>query len=324
MAPNARLWLVNFATDVEHRNAVNWIINQDVDVISYSIGWFNAGAGNGTGPICKDVEDAANNGIIWSSASGVYAEDHWEGTYSDPDSDWWHNFSGGDEILDFYVPAYNVVSAYLNWDDWGSWTGAEYSGSDQDYDLYLWYWDGSEWDFVDWSENWQTGWQWPVESVGYWYSTRSTYWGISIDRWSATRNVKLELFVQGNSQPIEYNKPAGSLIVPADSAQAIAVGATDWSDDSYHSYSSRGPTHDGRVKPDLSAPSGISCSSYGSQNFYGTSASAPHVAGAFALLRGKTPYTYEQIKAILDARALDLGAGGKDNKFGLGRLNLLK
>ena len=163
-----------------------------------------------------------------------------------------------------------------------------------------------------------------MESVGYWYSTASTYWGISIDRYSATRNVELELFVKGNTQPLEYNVPAGSLIVPADSAHAIAVGATDWSDDSYHSYSSRGPTSDGRVKPDFCAPSGISCSSYGSQNFYGTSASAPHVAGAFALLRGKTPFTYEQIKAILEARAVDLGVSGKDNRFGLGRLNLLK
>jgi len=324
MAPEAKMWLVNFNTDVEHHNAVDWIINQGVEIISYSIGWFNAGAGNGTGPICEDVKDAANSGIIWSSASGVYAEDHWEGTHSDPDGDRWHNYSGIDEIQYFYVPAYYIVSAYLNWDDWGSWNGTSYSGSNQDYDLYLYWYYGGNWYYVDRSENWQTGWQWPVERISGWYSTVSTYWGIAIRRYSATRNVKHELFVRGNSQPLEYNKPEGSLIVPADSAQAIAVGATDWSDDSYHSYSSRGPTHDGRVKPDLSAPSGISCSTYGSQNFYGTSASAPHVAGAFALLRGKTPFTYEQIKAILDARALDLGVSGKDNKFGLGRLNLLK
>lgn len=324
MAPDAELWLVNFSSDVEHRHAINWIINQDVNIISYSVGWLNAGAGNGTGPICEDVEDAANNGIIWVSASGVQAEDHWEGTYNDPDSNGWHNFAGGDERLCFYVPAYYVVAAYLNWDDWGSWNGAEYSGSNQDYDLYLWYWDGSGWFKVDWSGNWQTGWQWPVERVGYWYSPVSAYWGISIARCSATRNVKLELFTEGNSQPIEHNKPEGSLLIPADSSLAIAVGATDWADDSYHSYSSRGPTSDGRVKPDLSAPSGVTGFTYGYQNFYGTSASTPHVAGAFALLMGKTPYTLEQIRTILEARVVDLGPSGKDNKFGLGRLNLLK
>jgi len=323
MAPDATMYLVNFGTDVEHHNAVDWIINQGVDIISYSIGWFNAGAGDGTGPICVAGPDYADTmGITWASASGVQAEDHWGGTFDDPDGDRWHNFSGGDEILDFYVPANNLVSAYLNWDDWGSWDGTTYSGSDQDYDLYLWYWNGSHWLFVDSSLNWQTGWQWPVESIGYWYSNTSTYWGISIDRWSATRNVKLELFTKGNTQPIEYNKPQGSLIVPADATTAIAVGATDWANDSYHSYSSRGPTSDGRKKPDLSAPSGVSCFSYGSQNFYGTSASAPHIAGALALLYGKTPYTLDQIIDILYARAKDLGPSGMDNMYGWGRLNL--
>jgi subtilisin family serine protease len=64
--------------------------------------------------------------------------------------------------------------------------------------------------------------------------------------------------------------------------------------------------------------------SYGPTAFLGTSASAPHVAGAFALLSGKTPYSLEQIYAILQNRAVDLGPAGKDNQFGYGRLNLKK
>jgi hypothetical protein len=42
----------------------------------------------------------------------------------------------------------------------------------------------------------------------------------------------------------------------------------------------------------------------------------------FALLKCLTPYSLDQIKDIIDARAIDLGASGKDNKFGLGRLSL--
>jgi len=324
MAPNAQLWLANFNTSVEHRNAVNWIIDQGVNVISYSMGWYNISAGDGTGPICDDVKKAHDNNIIWISAAGNEAQDHYEGTYKDPDSDKRHNFSSTSEICDFWVPAWTPVAAFLNWDDWGIWDGVNYSGSDQDYDIILYIWTGSYWEYVDGSYNLQTGTQRPIEFIGYWYSNSSAYWGIQIRKYSATRNVKLELFTYGNSGSIEHNIPAGSLTIPADSQYAVAVGATDWSDDSYHSYSSRGPTSDGRVKPDFCAPSGVSGFTYGSSSFCGTSASTPHVAGAFGLLLDKTPFTLEQILAILEDRAKDLGASGKDNKFGIGRLNLSK
>ncbi len=324
MDPDVDLYLVNFSTDVEHHQAVDWLIGQRVEIISYSIGWFNAGDGKGTGPICQDVKKASDNGIFWASSAGNEAEDHWEGTYSDTDSDRWHNFTTGNEILNFYVPAYTSVGAFLNWDDWGTWSGASYSGSSQDYDLELLIWNGSNWVFVDGSYNFQTGTQWPVEAIGYWYATFSTYWGVAIYRWSTTRNCKLELFTIGNSSAIQYNVPAGSLTIPSDSPYALAAGAVDAVADALHSYSSRGPTHDGRTKPDFASPSGVSTASYGTRNFYGTSASAPHLAGGLALMKGMTPYTLDQIKTILEQRAVDKGDAGKDNIYGVGRLNLRK
>lgn len=328
MMPDAQLYLVNFNTELEHRQAVEWLIGEKVDVISYSIAWFNAGDGKGTGPICQTVKRAADNGILWVGAAGNYAEDHWEGTFGDSDTDGWHNFSGGDEILHFYVPAYQPVAAFLNWDDWGVWNGIYYSGSIQDYDLYLYIWSGGNFIFVDKSENWQSGDEWPVEFIGYWYANAATYWGVAVRKYSATRNCKLELFTYGNSEAVEYNVPEGSLAIPADSEDCIAVGATDTVTlpDYYHPYSSRGPTHDGRVKPDFTAPSGVSVSNltYGYRGFYGTSASAPHMAGGLALVKGKTPYGWDEVRAILESRAVDLGPSGKDNQFGFGRLNVKK
>jgi hypothetical protein len=322
MAPNAKLWLVNFETDVEQHLAVNWIISQGVQVISYSLGWTNAGAGDGTGPICYDVELAADNGIIWASSAGNAAQDHWEGTFNDPDGDGWHNFSGTDRYLEFHVPAYTPVDVGLNWNDWGIWTGYDYTGSDQDFDLYLYHWTGSSWSFVDKSTSLQNGSQWPVEEIYGWYSTTAGTWAVSIRKTSATKNVKLELFTDGNDEAIEYFVSSGSLVIPADAVSALAVGATDWLDDSLHYYSSWGPTHDGRIKPDLTAPSGVSTATYGQWGFWGTSASAPHVAGACGLVKGNTPYSIDQIKKLLENRAIDLGEPGKDNQFGFGRLNL--
>jgi len=322
MAPDAELYLVNFSTELQQRQAVDWLISEGVDVISYSISWFNAGDGRGTGPVCEPVKKASNNGILWAAAAGNYAQDHWEGTFNSTDGDWYHNFFGIDEILDFYVPAYTPVGAFLNWDDWGYWNGTSYGGSDQDYDMELYYWTGSYWMYVDGSYGWQSGTQWPVEAIGYWYSGSATYWGVVIYEWSATRNCKHELFIVGNSSAIEYNVPEGSISVPADSPYIIAVGATDAVSDDYHSYSSRGPTGDGRIKPDFCAPSGVSTATYGTRNFYGTSTCGPHMAGGLALMKGMTPYTWSQVLTILEERAVDKGAAGKDNIYGFGRLNL--
>jgi len=325
MAPNAELWLANPRTLVETGNAVDWLIDQGVDIISYSMGWFNVGPGNGVGYICQIVKKAYDAGITWVSAAGNAAEDHWSGTFNDSDNDGWHNFSGSDEILQFYVKAYNPISTLLKWNNWGNWNGMKFSGSNQDYDLYLYYWTGYSWSYVTKSTNWQTGSQNPVESISGWYSTKSSNWGIAIKKNSAKKNVRFDLFVTNyHSGPIEHNVKAYSLLSPADSPNTVTVGAVHWANDVLEYYSSLGPTLDGRTKPDICAPSVVSCISYGNEGFNGTSAACPHVAGAFALLKGKTPLSLVQILNYLEAFAKDLGLGNKNNKFGAGRLNLLK
>jgi subtilisin family serine protease len=97
-------------------------------------------------------------------------------------------------------------------------------------------------------------------------------------------------------------------------------------------YSSRGPTKDNRVKPDITAPSHVSTATYGkytgdgpNQNpgFDGTSAAAPHIAGAAALVKQIFPqFTPQQVQEFLEKRAEDRGARGKDNDWGAGQLLL--
>jgi len=324
MAPNAQLWLVNFSTDLEMLAAVDWIIDQGVDIISCSVGSYFR-AGDGTGPTCEAVENAHNHGVIWVGSAGNAAQEHWTGTYNDPDNDGDHKFSGNDELLEFLVPANRTFTVILSWNDWGTWNGADYSGSDQDYDLLLYIFNGSTYQYVARSENFQSGYQDPIEMIGGYKTNIQTWWGIRILKFKATKAVKFDLFIHPvEIPPIEYNVPAGSILTPADSPYAVTVGAVDWSDDSYHSYSSQGPTNDGRIKPDLCAPSAVSTVSYGKSSFYGTSSACPHVAGAFALLKSLTPYSPDQIQDIIEARSIDLGVSGADNKFGLGRLSLFQ
>ena len=100
------------------------------------------------------------------------------------------------------------------------------------------------------------------------------------------------------------------------------------------SYSSRGPAHDGRIKPDLAAK-GSNVLSTINPNTYayksGTSMACPGVAGTLAQLFQAYRETYNgddpmagMIKATLLNTAEDLGNPGPDFKFGWGRVNALR
>jgi len=100
--------------------------------------------------------------------------------------------------------------------------------------------------------------------------------------------------------------------------------------------SSRGPTADGRIKPDISAPGvNIGGAVFGTGNGYdfasGTSMSSPFVAGVVLLMLQENPsLTPAQVKSILMSTAVDWGRGGDatvpgstgpDIDYGAGRLD---
>jgi serine protease AprX len=116
---------------------------------------------------------------------------------------------------------------------------------------------------------------------------------------------------------------------PGAAADVITVGASTRSD-GVASFSSRGPTADGRTKPDICFPgtdivaARAAGTSMGSpvNNLYtsasGTSMATPHASGLAALLLQAKPGTAPaQIKQVLMETALDMGAGA--NAQGAGR-----
>jgi hypothetical protein len=130
-----------------------------------------------------------------------------------------------------------------------------------------------------------------------------------------------QLQVQTREGEVEINSPM-SVGDPANLEECIAVGAVNA--DRPHLYgispfSSRGPTADGRAKPDVVAPGEriLSCNSHwraGSAGHYlfesGTSMAAPHVSGllaAFLSVRREFRGRPDEVKRILLDCCVDLG-----------------
>ncbi len=120
-----------------------------------------------------------------------------------------------------------------------------------------------------------------------------------------------------------------SINEPADAESVLAVGAIDsanWQTGPQEDYSSQGPTNawagsSARIKPDIMGPDGVSTFTYGDLSFFGTSAATPHVSGLAALTLSKYPdMTPDELQEFLESNAINMGAAGKDNIYGWGRL----
>lgn len=297
VAPEATFYLVNFSTEAELGQAVDWLISERVQVISSSVGWPGTAYGDGRGTINGIVAKAEREGIVWVQAAGNYGNTHWTGYFSDPDGNGFHNFRDADEGNTLRVRRTGPsdervfrIEVFLTWDDWDSLT--------QDYDLFLFRGET----VVAQSTAFQSGQFPPVEHIVYSTASPGDYW-VGIQRFRANRRAKLDLVVTVDFN-MEYREPAESLVIPADSPAALAVGAVAPGTITARTYSSRGPTKDGRPKPDLVAADGVSTFITGPLGFSGTSASAPVVAGAATLYLGARPGTRPPlVRRFLTGRA---------------------
>ena len=148
------------------------------------------------------------------------------------------------------------------------------------------------------------------------------------------------VFAAGNSG---NTQGCGTVQSPGEYAEVTAVGASERSD-TLASFSSIGPTADGRIKPDLVAPGSGILSTVADQRSYatnsGTSMASPHIAGAVALLWSANPDligNYESTYAALTESAVPIELSDRfsgadfaacrpdqlpNNLIGYGRLNL--
>ena len=150
-----------------------------------------------------------------------------------------------------------------------------------------------------------------------------------IKRFSGTGTPRMDLFTNNGVFSTQYSVPSSSILDPGASTSVFTAGAICFQNDSLEPYSSRGPTIDGRIKPDIAGQDAVTSGVYGvfstcgGSGFTGTSAASPHTAGAAALVKQVNPsLTALQLRSFLRGRAGELGTAGPDNLFGAGKLLL--
>ena len=323
--PDADIEIYANGNITDKGNAVDDCITNGVDVIVMSQSHYNTGWADNSGGACAFAQDAANAGILFVTSCGNRAESHYEATFTDADSDNWHEWSGTDEQN-------NRIGNLPNGEDFGvtlSWNTAVSA----DYDLYLY----RASDNTVLASSTLTG-----TTVNQFEScswTNNT--GVSVNIYIAVRkknssqpNTQFEIFTH-NDGSYQYATAAGSNTSPSNTTNSnvISVGAVSWVDYDDSSgaagaimdYSSRGPTNSGNLAPKITGPTNTETDIYNG-NFGGTSCATPNVGGALLSFWSSQPsLDATGVRQIAFRKAhlyKDWGAAGVDNTYGNGGLRL--
>ena len=139
---------------------------------------------------------------------------------------------------------------------------------------------------------------------------------------------------RGGFESLGYRAVAKNLLTVGAVNDAVTSGSRDLAKATMSSFSSWGPTDDGRIKPDVVANgvtlySSINTSNTAYGSYSGTSMSSPNACGSAALLVQQYGQLFPgqamraaTLKGLLIHTADDLGNPGPDYKFGWGHLDV--
>ena len=322
-------------TDADMVTAIEWMVAQGVDVIVDDVKFFDQPMFE-DGTVADAAADAVSSGAVYVTSAGNYAdEQHYQADYTEVSGS--HEFATEQNILRFYLESGGSVTGELQWSDqWGS--------SGNDYDLYLYQWTGSSWDYFLHSTSVQDGDDNPLE----WIQVSNTGESQELLAWvidkASGSDRELEFFMAGDPTGFSIHASDAGIMTPGDSIfghaaveSVITVGAIDASDtgnDDVEVYSSRGPstiytnfstqTSTTRNTLDVCGIDGVYTKvgdlGYFSNPFYGTSAAAPHIAAIAGLLLEIDPtLTPAQIHDLITDNAVDIEDAGYDHISGYGR-----
>lgn len=321
VAPAATLSLHEFRSDVEFLAVLEELEAEQVDVVVASIGFDNVWHPDGTSPMSRAVDRLVRSGVTYVGAAGNEVGRYVSGRLSDADGDGLLEVDGKEGVPFSVVDQSAAVS--LRWSE---------PMASATWDLALQVWSsiealerGQAPCLVADEDQSVVG---PVEAI---QGDCQGHVGVAVPVLMARGEGSLEDLEAHLYAPAGVVGTAtveGTLTLPADAALGLAVGACETTGETYReeglaeSYSSQGPTDDGRLKPDLCAAGTVTTRTTGERGFRGTSASAPHAGGLAALIiDGEGLHgAPEAVADRLRARARDLGVPGPDPRYGAGGL----
>src|SRR5262249_13538454 len=274
IAPDADYWFVNYRTAEEFDQAVDYLVDQvHPDVIIHANS-FLFGPFDGSGWFAQRVDRAAAAGILWVNSVGNYGDRHFEGAYQDLEGD-----------RAFAVPAFAaavpVTSALGERAACDlSWSSPDPTGQNG-YTLSLFEDPAEQVPAVDPHTNKPIVSTFvpdpePHATLGPDDLPRTGTFYLRIARVGSPAVDHLTLFCRF-ALPDGMRQAASSVPTPGDARGSFSVGAFDAASFAPEAYSSQGPTDDGRLKPDISAPTNVSITG---RTCGGTSCATPHVAAA--------------------------------------------
>jgi subtilisin family serine protease len=318
IAPGATLVLAGFEDEVTWAAAVDELVNLGVDIISHSIGFDNVYVPDGNHFFARKADEANARGVLFVTAGGNEADKYFQGPWRDENGNGYLDVPGG-EVLPILVEGGATVT--LRWDD-------PFGQSLHDYDLYV----VNEAflgnpdlaptnpNIIAFSDDLQSGIEDPVETVTFDYTGLGF---IIVRHFSGSPLQPGQRFWVWSSAGIEASQGTGigTLTLPADARGSLAVAAVGWDTRTLEGFSSRGPTADGRVKPDVAGPDNVTTVTL--NPFPGTSAATPHVSGAAALILAANPgMSAADLRRALEESADLLGYPGRNNDIGAGLIDL--
>lgn len=301
-APEAELYLARIAGVDSYRRAVEWLLDEGVDVIVAPVAFYGQ-PGDGTGPVARTAARATDAGTVFVAPAGNRARSHWAGHY---DAN-----STGEGTVEFangsrrnYIRGNTEVTIWLSWDR---------AHAEEDYTAALYRTNGTATQLVARSQPYRAD---DVPNERIVASVRPGTYYVTVRGPTEPTGTRLRLV--SPTHEFQHADARGSIVAPATARNVVAVGAYNSRVDRLEPFSSRGPTADGRTGVDVVAPDRRFADA-SSEGFVGSSAAVPYVGGTAALLLDADgTLSPRHVAFLLERTAEDVRRPGVDYATGHG------